>query len=510
MLAATPLALLYAQWRNWQLNMQRPAETQERELLSLVREAASTRFGRDHHFASIRSVKEFQDRVPIRTYEDLWNGYWKAEFPELNDCTWPGTIPYFALTAGTTTGATKHIPCSREMLDANFRAAQDILFHHLLNRPTSRILGGKAFILGGSTDLREELPGIYSGDLSAIEANEIPWWLRPYTFPPRDLALLTDWREKVDRLARQSLEEDIRAISGTPNWLLILFDKLAELRPHREPRLRNYYPALEMLVHGGVDFKPYAKRFAELLEGSSAELREVYPASEAFIAIADRRPGEGLRLIVDNGVFFEFVPAKDLNTTNPVRHWLGNAELGIDYAVVLSTCAGAWAYVLGDTVRFLELDPPRILVTGRTSYVLSAFGEHLIGSEIEEAIAFAANTIDAHVVDYCVAPSFPESAGRKAVHHYVVEYAGRPPQASQLAAFAVALDARLCALNADYKQYRAGDYGLQAPTIEAVAPGSFAAWMKSRGKLGGQHKVPRIINNAELFASLREFAGLAS
>jgi hypothetical protein len=435
MLDATPLALLYAQWRNWHLNMQRPAETQERELLSLVRRAASTRFGRDHHFASIRSVQEFQDRVPIRTYEDLWNGYWKAEFPELNDCTWPGTIPYFALTAGTTTGATgatKHIPCSREILDANFRAAQDILFHHLLNRPTSRILGGKAFILGGSTDLREESPGICSGDLSCIEANEIPWWLRPYTFPPRDLALLTDWREKVDRLARQSLEENIRAISGTPNWLLILFDKLAELRPHREPRLRNYYPALELLVHGGVDFKPYAKRFAELLEGSRAELREVYPASEAFIAIADRGPGEGLRLIVDNGVFFEFVPAKDLSAPKPVRHWLGNAEPGIDYAVVHSTCAGAWAYVLGDTVRFLELDPPRIVVTGRTSYVLSAFGEHLIGSEIEEAIAFAASAIDAHVVDYCVAPRFPESAGRKAAHHYVVEYAGRPPQARRV------------------------------------------------------------------------------
>jgi hypothetical protein len=350
--------------------------------------------------------------VPIRTYEDLWNGYWKAEFPELNDCTWPGTIPYFALTAGTTTGATKYIPCSREMLDANFRAAQDILFHHLLNRPTSRILGGKAFILGGSTDLREESPGIYSGDLSGIEANEIPWWLRPYTFPPRALALLTDWREKVERLARQSLEQDIRAISGTPNWLLILFDKLAELCPDREQRLRSYYPGLELLVHGGVDFKPYAKRFAELLEGSRAELREVYPASEAFIAIADRSPGEGLRLIVDNGVFFEFAPAKDLNTANPVRHWLGTAEPGIDYAVVLSTCAGAWAYVLGDTVRFLELDP-RILVTGHL-YVLCLRRHHC--SEIEEAIAFAASTIDAHVVDYCVAPAFLRApAGRLSI-----------------------------------------------------------------------------------------------
>jgi hypothetical protein len=509
MLAATPLVLQYAQWRNWQLTLQPPAETQERELLRLVKTAVSTRFGRDHHFASIGSVQDFQDRVPIRTYEELWNGYWKAEFPELTDCTWPGTIPYFALTAGTTTGVTKHIPCSRAMLDANFRAAQDILFHHLLNRPTSRILGGKAFILGGSTDLRKEAPGIYSGDLSGIEANEIPWWLRPYTFPPRDLALLADWREKVERLARLSLGEDIRAISGTPNWLLILFDKLAELCPDKKPRLQSYYPSLEVVVHGGVDFKPYAKRFGELLEGSGAELREVYPASEAFIAIADRGPGEGLRLIVDNGVFFEFVPAAELGAAAPSRHWLANVEPGIEYAVVLSTCAGAWAYILGDTIRFIELDPPRIFVTGRTSYVLSAFGEHLIGSEIEEAIAFAANAISAHVVDYCVAPSFPESVGRKAAHHYVVEYAGSRPETCQLAAFASALDDRLCALNADYSQYRAGDYGLQAPTVEAVAPGSFAAWMKSRGKLGGQHKVPRIINNAELFASLRKFAGLS-
>jgi hypothetical protein len=390
MLAATSFVRLYAQWRIWQLNMQHPAETQERELLSLVKRAASTRFGRDHHFASIRSVQDFQNRVPVRRYEDSWIAYWKAEFPELKDCTWPGTIPYFALTAGTTTGVTKYIPCSRAMLDANFRAAQDLLFHHLLNRPMSRILGGKAFILGGSTNLKEEGPGIYSGDLSGIEANEIPWWLQPYVFPPRELALLADWKEKIDKLARLSHEEDIRAISGTPNWLLMLFDKLAELRPDMESRLRNYYPQLEMLVHGGVDFKPYARRFAELLEGSRAELREVYPASEAFIAIADRGPGEGLRLIVDNSVFFEFVPAKELNTANPSRHWLGNAEPGIDYAVVVSTCAGAWAYVLGDTVQFLEFDPPRILVTGRTSYVLSAFGEHLIGSQIEDAIAAAA------------------------------------------------------------------------------------------------------------------------
>jgi hypothetical protein len=510
MLAATPFVQLCARWRSGQVNKQHPAKTQERELLSLLSRAAATRFGRDHDFASIKSVQDFQNHVPVRRYDDFWNEYWQAEFPELKDCTWPGTIPYFALTAGTTTGITKYIPCSRAMLDANFCAARDLLFYHLLNRPMSQILGGKAFMLGGSTDLHEERPGIYSGDLSGIEANEVPWWLRSYAFPPRDLSLLTDWREKIDRAARLSLDEDIRAISGTPSWLLMLFDKLAELRPYMEQRLCNYYPRLELLVHGGIDFKPYAKRFAQLLEGSNAELREVYPASEAFVAIADRGPGEGLRLLVDNGVFYEFIPANAFGTPNPPRYWLSNIETGVDYAVVVSTCAGAWSYVLGDTIAFLELDPPRILVTGRTSYILSAFGEHLIDAEIEEAVAAAAAAINADVVDYCVAPVFPESAGRRAAHHYVVEFAGSPPQANQLAAFASALDDRLCALNADYRDHRAGDYGLQAPIVEVLASGSFAAWMKSRGQLGGQHKVPRIINDAKLFASLKKFVGSKS
>jgi len=510
MFAATPFVRLHAQWRVWLLNAQNPAVTQERELLSLVRRAASTRFGRHHDFASIRSVQDFQDRVPLRRYEDFWNDYWKAEFPRLENCSWPGEIPYFALTAGTTTGVTKYIPCSREMLAANFRAAQDLLFHHLLNRPNSRILCGKGFMLGGSTDLHEEAPGIYSGDLSGIEANELSWWVQPYAFPPRELALLADWQQKIDKLARLSLEENISAISGTPNWLLVLFDKLAELRPSWEQRLCNYYPNLELLVHGGVDFRPYARRFAELLEGSTAEPREVYPASEAFIAIADRGPGEGLRLIVDNGAFFEFVPSDELSRANPTRHWLGNAEKGLDYAVVLSTCAGAWAYILGDTLRFLELDPPRILVTGRTSHVLSAFGEHLITCEIEEAVAAAAAAINANVVDYCVAPSFPERAGNKGRHHYVVEFVEGPPSPNQIAKFAGVLDARLGDLNVDYQQLRKADYALRAPKVDVIAPGRFTAWMKSRDQLGGQHKVPRIIQDAVLFDNLKEFAGLAA
>lgn len=505
MFVATTFLGAYAQWRSWQLGVQRPAIVQQSELLRLVRRARSTRFGRDHDFAAIRSVADFQQRVPLRRYEDFWAEYWKAEFPRLENCSWPGTIPYFAVTSGTTTGVTKYIPCSRDMVRANARAAQDILVHHLLNRPASRMLSGKTFMLGGSTDLHEEAPGIFSGDLSGIEINEIPWWARPYIFPPRELALLSDWDEKIDRIARLSLDQDIRSISGTTSWLLIFLDRLADLRPEVEQRIVNYYPHLELLVHGGIDFRPYAKRFCGLLEGSRAELREVYPASEGFIAIADRGQGEGLRLIVDNGVFYEFVPTEELGAPEPTRHWIGNVETGIDYAVVLSTCAGAWAYILGDTVRFVETDPPRILVTGRTSYVLSAFGEHLIAEEIEEAVAVAADAIAGTVSDYCVAPVFPESAGARGGHHYVVEFSGKRPGAKRIAAFRDALDNRLQELNADYEEHRARDYGLRPPDVKAVPPGTFMAWMKSRGQLGGQHKVPRIINDTALFASLRVF-----
>jgi hypothetical protein len=505
MLGATPLLRLYARWRKLRLDAQQPAARQERELLSLVGKAAATRFGRDHEFAGIGSVADFQNRVPLRHFEDFWRDYWKADFPRLEDCTWPGNIPYFAVTSGTTTGVTKHIPCSRDMLKAIRRAGGDLLVHHLLNRPASRLLDGRFFMLGGSTDLHEEAPGIYSGDLSGIAANEFPRWARRYMFPPRNAALIADWEEKIDRIAPLSLQQDIRGIGGTSSWLLMFFDKLSELRPATNQRLVDYYPRLELVVHGGVAFKPYAKRFAALLEGGRAELREVYIASEGFMGIADRGQGEGLRLIVDDGLFYEFVPTEELETAAPTRHWLKTVETGVDYAVILSTCAGAWAYVLGDTVRFVDLDPPRILVTGRTSYVLSAFGEHLIAAEIEEAVAVAANTIDAAVVEYCAAPIFPERPGEKGGHHYVVEFDDETPGAKRLSAFRDALDRHLCALNADYGEHRASDYGLRAPEVEAVAPGTFAAWMKSRGQLGGQHKVPRVVTNAELFANLKAF-----
>ena len=501
----SPLFRLVAQWRNGVLSREDSVAAQQRELLRLVGLAASTRFGREHDFGAIRDIAGFQERVPLRAYDDFWNGYWESEYPRLDNCTWPGTIPYFALTSGTTTGRTKYIPLSRDMVRSNVRAARDLLVHHFTNRPESRLFSGKSLMLGGSTNLNEEVPGVLSGDLSGIQVNETPAWTGPFMFPPRELALLSDWEEKIERIARASLNETIRAISGTPNWLLIYFERLIELAGGDAARVADVYPHLDLLVYGGIDFKPYADRFADVMQGSAADLREVYPASEGFIAIADRGQGEGMRLIADNGLFYEFIPMSDLGATNPVRHWLGTIETGVDYAVALSTCAGVWGYLLGDTVRFVETNPPRLLVTGRTSYVLSTFGEHLIDAEIEEAAAVAARAVGLPLSEFCVAPAFPEASGERGFHRYVVEFVQATPGEDVMDAFATALDAHLGALNADYQAHRIDGVSLKEPRAEAVAPGTFQAWMKARGKLGGQHKVPRVINDQALFSELVEF-----
>jgi hypothetical protein len=508
MLNFTPLMRRWASWRAAKLERQDNAAVQERQLLSLVARARSTAFGRDHDFNHARSVADFQARVPLRRFEDFWESYWRDPFPRLKNVTWPGTIPYFAVTSGTTSGRTKYIPCSKEMIAANSLAGAELMGFHVRNRPDSRVLGGKSFMLGGSTDLTEQAPGVYSGDVSGIMAANVPRWFRRRMFPPRELALLSDWEEKVARLAESCAAEDIRLIGGTPSWLLVFFDVLAELRGVA-PNLATLFPNLEILVHGGVDFSPYRRRFTDLLAGSHAELREVYPASEGFIAAADRGEGEGLRLNLSHGLFFEFVPVEELDSERPTRHWVADAEPGVNYALVLSTCAGLWGYVLGDTVELVACDPPRVKVTGRTSYMLSAFGEHLIATEVETAVSAAAAEIGASVSDWSVGPVFPEAAGELGGHLYVVEFAEAGISAAQLEAFAKRIDRELCATNEDYAAHRAEGFGMAAPQVRVVAPGSFAAWMKSRGQLGGQHKVPRIILDRELFANLQNFAASA-
>jgi hypothetical protein len=466
-------------------------------LAALLQRAAHTAFGRFHGFRSIRSVEQYQHRVPLRSYEAFWSQWWGPAFPQVSGVTWPGPIRYFANSSGTTQATTKRIPLSDSTLRANRLAALDTLAWHFAARPRSHMLAGDGVFLGGSTRLEVLAPDVRAGDLSGIAAVERPAWARGHVLPGADLAQVANWRDKMGALASQALQRNVTSISGTASWMLLFFETAGALRRPND-RLRDLFPALELLVHGGVGFAPYRDRFAHWLEGSTALTREVYAASEGFIAVADRGDGEGMRLLVDRGLFFEFVRPAELASAAPDRRWVGNADLDQEYALILSTNSGLWSYSLGDTVRLVSRKPPRILITGRLSWALSVAGEHLIGAELDAAVSVAARSVGRQVVEYSAAPLQPDASDARAGHLFVVELDG--PADSP--AFALALDSALTQANEDYAAHRAGDFGLRSPDVRLVAPGSFARWMERRGKLGAQNKVPRVMASAESLAQL--------
>ncbi len=489
----TPLVRPWAHRRLHHLRTGNAVKGQAAVLRHLRGQAGTTRFGREHGLWDVEKVAEYQRAVPLRTYEDFWEHWWRPEFPVLQDVTWPGKVPFFALTSGTTSGRTKYIPLTSPTLKQNRRAALDLVAAHLVDAPASRLFGGRSFVLGGSTALTREAPGVRSGDLSGIVAKTAPLWMRPFTFPPPRLALLDDWDRKLDLLVEAVGERTITSLSGVPSWVLILFDRLERAYPH--------WPLaeLELFVHGGVSWAPYANRFEPYLARSGALTREVYPASEGFIAFADRGPDDGLLLSWDTGLFFEFVPVGELDALEPTRHWLATIEPDLDYAVVVTGPSGLWSYILGDTVRFLETRPPRLVVTGRTAYTLSAFGEHVIQSELDEAVTAAVEGQGGAVGEYVVGPVLPEHG----VGHHVVYV--EPADAGDLdrAALAHAIDDRLARLNDDYRAHRSGDVGMGAPQLHLLPPGTCAEWLRRHGRLGGQHKVPRVVADPDRFARVR-------
>lgn len=500
----TPLARLALARRHRRLTRGDAVAEQRRQLAGLLKTAAGTQFGREHGFASLKDVADFQRAVPLRNYEQMWTQYWKAAFPVLDNITWPGRVPFFAVSSGTTSGTSKYLPITRDMRRSNVNAAMNVLALHAAAKPRSRFFAGPSFMLGGSTELVREADGVWSGDLSAIAAMTLPRWAQAFAFPPSDLALLTDWDEKLRRTAEASLDKNIRILTGTPSWVLILLERVAALRTARgEPA--TPYPDLDLFIHGGINFAPYRERFDAFFAGRDVDFREVYPASEGFIGFADRGPGEGLRLNTDGGLFFEFVPVEELGSANPTRHWAATIEPDVNYAVVLTTCSGLFTYVIGDTVRFVDTQTPRLLITGRTSYMLSAFGEHLIGEEIEKAVLAGAAAIGKAVTDFSVGAVFPDATTPLGHHVYVVEFASETSTDAR-STFAAALDAALLQMNDDYRAHRGGGHGMADPRVEPMAPGGFAAWMASRGRAGGQNKVPRVINDAGLLADLRDFA----
>src|SRR6185437_15056562 len=379
----------YAAHRTAQLDHRSAVRTQHRTLLRLVRYARRTRFGQDHDFGGIRTIADYQRRVPLRTYETFWEDYWTKPFPFLEDVTWPGMIPYFALSSGTTSDATKYVPLSRQMLASNQKAALTTLSLFLSAHPGTPLFTGRLFFLGGSTDLRDLAANaaypppypVLAGDLSGITVREASALLRPFTFPPEQLAFVKDWDEKIRLFAEQSVNLPITMLSGVPAWLLVLFDRLKQITGHE--RIADIWPGLRLVIHGGTKFEPYRTLFQTLIGNPGVRFAETYPASEGFIATEDPRHNL-LRLLPDHSIFFEFVPCADLDAKHPARHTVAEVIPGVQYAIVLTTCAGLWSYVLGDTICFEQRDPPLLRFTGRTRYFLSAFGEHLISEEVEK------------------------------------------------------------------------------------------------------------------------------
>ncbi len=499
----------FARHRVAQLDRQPTGRVQRDTLLRLVRHARNTRFGRDHGFAHVRSVADYQRQVPLREYEAFWAHYWKPAFPFLGGTTWPDAIPYLGLSSGTTSGATKYVPLSRQMLASNQKAALTTIALFLAAHPRTPLFAGRLFFLGGSTDLQDfgavdpqRRERVLGGDLSGITSLEASPLLRPYSFPPVELALEKDWDRKMRLLAERGAQLPITMLSGIPAWLLVLFDRLRQATG--KERIADVWPMLRLLIHGGTKFDPYRELFREQIGSPDVHFLEVYPASEAFLATEDPRFGL-LRLVPDHDVFFEFVPLDEIDGPQPVRHTAGEVEVGVNYAVALTTCAGLWSYVLGDTVAFEKRDPPLLRFTGRTKYFLSAFGEHLISEEVERAVTAAATATGCAAIDFHVGPVFPASPTQPGRHRYLVEFAGPAPD---LARFAAELDAYLCRINEDYVAHRVGDLAMMAPDVVPVRKGGFADWMRSRGKLGGQHKVPRMDNSGEITAQMsRFFAG---
>ena len=493
-----------ARVRTRRLDRMDAAAVQHRTLLKLVRTAADTAFGRLHGFDQIHTVEDFQARVPLRDYEQFWTTYWKAAYPRLRDVTWPGKIPYYALSSGTTSGATKYIPISRQMLRSNKKAAFTTLCLYRNHFRKHRLFTGEFFFLGGCTDLRKQADGSLAGDLSAIASKELYLAARPYMFPPEEISLIPDWTVKLGRLAEEAVKRPITALSGVPSWMLKLFDAVKQISGKRT--IAEVWPQLRVVVHGGTKFDSFRNTFKAEIGSDEVQFCEVYPCSEGFIATEDPRYNL-LRLVPDHGIFFEFIPADEfkngkLVTDRPTRHTLATAQPGVVYAVALSNCAGMWAYLVGDTITFERLDPPLLRFSGRTKNFLSAFGEHLIEEEVTKAVAAAAARAGVFTADIHVGPVFPTVPHTPGHHLFLIEFRGPPPDGS---AFAADLDAELRKLNEDYDAHRANDLTMLAPVVRAVPEGGFGRWMESRGKMGGQNKVPLMDNDGVMTKAIAEW-----
>ncbi|WBO86660.1 GH3 auxin-responsive promoter family protein [Hymenobacter yonginensis] len=479
-----------------------PMEVQHTVLKELLHTARTTEWGRRYGFADRPTAGEFARRVPVSSYEQLVPDLERVMRGEA-DVLWPGRVQWFAKSSGTTNARSKYIPVTREALhQCHYRAGRDMVALSTLHYPEAQLLGGKTLSLGGThtpNPLRPEDPTSRAGDVSAVIMQNLPAWAEYIRTPPLELALLDEWEEKIERIARHVQHQDVRALAGVPTWMIVLLRRVTELAG--AANITEVWPNLRLFLHGAVAFGPYRELFRQLIPGPQMQYLEVYNASEGYLALQDEPDSEDLLLLLNHGIYYEFLPADQWDAAEPQTVPLEVVELGKSYALIISTNAGLWRYKIGDTVRFTSLRPYRIRITGRTKHFLNAFGEEVVVENAEAAMAAACQATAATVRDFTAAPIYFAGAadGSRGGHQWLVEFLAPPHDAAH---FAAVLDQTLRQLNSDYDAKRHRDLALVAPTLTVAAPGQFERWLARRGKLGGQHKIPRLSNSRDLLEEI--------
>ena len=481
-LLAGPVASFVAsQTKKW---ASQPAYYQQKTFEKLIRDAGKTAFGKDHGFADINSIDAFRKQVPVRDYEGL-KGYIERIVAGESNVTWPGKPEYFAKTSGTTSG-TKYIPISRQSLPNHFRSARNAVLSYVHETGNASFLDGGLIFLSGSPEL-EKKNGIKTGRLSGISNYEVPLYLRTNQKPSYDTNCIEDWEEKLEKIIDETINEDMALISGIPPWVQMYFDRI---QARTGKKIKDVFPNFSVFVYGGVNFEPYRARLFDSI-GKKVDSIETFPASEGFIAYQDSQRHEGLLLLLNEGIFYEFIPVEEYGKPNARRLTIEEVQLGKNYALIINSNAGLWGYSIGDTVKFVSKNPYRLVVTGRIKHFISAFGEHVIGEEVEKAMQATMQRFpEAELTEFTVSPQVTPVDGLPH-HQWLVEF-GRLP--SNLEAFSQDLDDHLRTLNTYYDDLIAGKI-LRSLVLVPLKKDSFIEYMKSMGKLGGQNKVPRLSND---------------
>jgi len=480
-----------------------PDETQQETLYKLLAKSASTEWGLKYDYRSIKTISEFKSRFPVQTYEDVLPYVERLRKGESN-LLWPGEIKWFAKSSGTTSTKSKFIPMSREALeDCHYRAGKDILILYTMLRPDTKIFSGKALTLGGSHKINQFSNDSLYGDLSAILIENAPFWVEIIRTPKNKIALLEDFEEKLDIITKSTIHENVTNIAGVPSWYLVLIKQILAFTG--KTNLLDIWPNLEVFFHGGISFAPYREQYKKLIAGDQMNYMETYNASEGFFGIQDDPGSNDMLLMLDYGIFFEFIPADKVHSDSAPSCTIGEVEKGVNYAIIISTNGGLWRYMMGDTIIFTSTDPYRFRISGRVKHFINVFGEEVIIDNADSAIETACKQTGAIISEYTAGPVFMNVTS-KGSHEWIIEFEKEP---SDFGLFTDSLDNALKEVNSDYEAKRFKDLNLVKPVVRKVPEGTFKNWLRSKNKLGGQNKVPRLSNTREIIEELYGIAGIS-